>query len=49
MKYVKMLGLAAVAVMAAMAFLGTSPSSADVLCTVNQHPCPKKEVFTKIW
>jgi hypothetical protein len=49
MKYVKMLGLAAVAVMAAMAFLGTSPSSADVLCTVNQDPCPKKEVVTKIW
>ena len=32
MKYVKMLGLAAVAAMALMAFLGASSASATVLC-----------------
>lgn len=40
MKYVKMLGLAAVAAMALMAFLGASSASANVLCTENATPCP---------
>jgi hypothetical protein len=39
MKYVKMLGLAAVAAMALMAFLGASSASATVLCKTNTDPC----------
>jgi hypothetical protein len=41
MKLIKMLGLAAVAAAALMAFVGASSASADVLCTVNNTPeCP---------
>ena len=40
MKYVKMLGLAAVAAMAVMAFIGASSASATVFCSVTQTPCP---------
>ena len=39
MKYVKMLGLAAVAAMALMAFLGANSASATVLCTKTETPC----------
>jgi len=39
MKYIKMLGLAAVAAMALMAF-GAGTASATKLCTVNTDPCP---------
>lgn len=49
MKYLKMLGLAAVAAMALMAFLGASSASADVLCSVNNTPvCPTGNVVTEI-
>jgi hypothetical protein len=40
MKYVKMLGLAAVAAMALMAFVGAGSASATVLCSTNTSPCP---------
>ena len=39
MKYLKMLGLAAVAAMAVMAFFGASSASATVLCTTTTTPC----------
>jgi hypothetical protein len=39
MRYLKVLGLAAVAAMAMMAFLGTSGASATVLCTTTSTPC----------
>jgi hypothetical protein len=39
MKYLKMLGLAAVAAMALTAFIGASSASADVLCTATTTPC----------
>jgi hypothetical protein len=39
MKYLKMLGLAAVAAMALTAFLGASSASATVLCTTTTTPC----------
>jgi hypothetical protein len=39
MKYVKTLGLAAVAAMALMAFFGASSASAAVLCKTNTDPC----------
>jgi len=38
MKYVKMLGLAAVAAMALMAFVGAGTASATVLCETSEHP-----------
>ncbi len=41
MKYVKMLGLAAVAAIAAMAFVGAGTASATTLCKVNTNPCPE--------
>jgi hypothetical protein len=41
MKYVKMLGLAAVAAIAAMAFVGAGSASATTLCKVNTSPCPE--------
>lgn len=41
MKYVKMLGLAAVAAMALMAFIGASSASATVLCKTAASPCPE--------
>jgi len=40
MKYVKMLGLAAVAAMALTAFVGAGTASATVLCSTNTSPCP---------
>ena len=39
MKYLKMLGLAAVAAMALTAFIGASSASATVLCTTTTTPC----------
>jgi hypothetical protein len=39
MKYVKMLGLAAVAAMALMAFAGAGTASASVLCKTATNPC----------
>jgi hypothetical protein len=39
MKYLKMLGLAAIAAMGLMAFLGAGSASATVLCTTNSNPC----------
>jgi hypothetical protein len=39
MKYLKMLGLAAVAAMALTAFLGASSASATVLCKTATNPC----------
>jgi hypothetical protein len=39
MKHVKMLGLAAVAAAALMAFVGASTASATVLCANNSSPC----------
>jgi hypothetical protein len=39
MKYLKMLGLAAVAATALMAFLGASSASATVLCKTTATPC----------
>jgi len=39
MKYVKMLGLAAVAAAALMAFVGAGTASATVLCSTNTNPC----------
>lgn len=40
MKSIKILGLAAVLAMAAMAFIGGSSASAVTLCKVNTNPCP---------
>jgi len=40
MKYVKMLGLAAVAALALMAFVGVGSASATTLCKTNSTPCP---------
>jgi hypothetical protein len=42
MKYVKMLGLAAVAAAALMAFVGASTASATVLCSTTTTPCNSK-------
>jgi hypothetical protein len=42
MKYVKMLGLAAVAVAALMAFVAAGSASATVLCTTSTNPCTSK-------
>lgn len=42
MKYVKMLGLAAVAAMALMAFVGAGTASATVLCHTTTTPCTEK-------
>jgi hypothetical protein len=40
MKYLKMLGLAAVAAMALMAFVGAGTASATVICKTQVTPCP---------
>lgn len=49
MKLIKMVGLAAVAAAALMAFVGATSASADVLCTVNNTPeCPAEKVVTSI-
>jgi hypothetical protein len=42
MKYLKMLGLAAVAAMALMAFVAAGTASATVLCKTNTNPCSSK-------
>ena len=42
MRYVKMLGLAAVAAMALMAFVVAGSASATVLCKTNTNPCSSK-------
>jgi len=41
MRYVKMLGLAAVSALALTALLGAGSASATVLCSVYKVPCPK--------
>ena len=43
-----MLGLAAVAAMALMAFVGAGTASADELCTENVTPCPAGKRITSI-
>jgi hypothetical protein len=48
MKYLKMLGLAAVAAGALMAFVGAGTASADFLCTANETPCSAAHTITKI-
>jgi hypothetical protein len=49
MKHLKILGLAAVAAAALMAFVGASTASADVLCTTNNTPvCAKGWVITEL-
>jgi len=40
MKYLKVFGLAAVAAVVAMAFIGASSASATALCSVNEAKCP---------
>jgi len=40
MKYLKMIGLPAVAAMVLMAFVGAGTASATVLCSTNVAPCP---------
>lgn len=42
MKYLKMLGLAALAAAALMAFVGAGSASATVLCSTNTNPCTSK-------
>lgn len=42
MKYVKMLGLAVMAAMALMAFIGAGTASATVLCKTATNPCTEK-------
>lgn len=42
MKYVKMIGLAALAVGALMAIAGTGTASATVFCHTTSSPCPEK-------
>lgn len=46
MKYLKVLGLAAFAAMALMAFVGAGTASADTLCKVNTNPCPEGSRYT---
>lgn len=50
MKYLKMLGLAAVAAAALMAFVGAGTASADELCTTNavSNMCPAGDLITTI-
>jgi hypothetical protein len=49
MKFIKMLGLAAVAAAALMAFVGASTASADVLCTTNTtSACATGWVVTEV-
>jgi hypothetical protein len=47
MKYLKMLGLAAVAAMALMAFVGAGAASATVLCKVKETPCAAANEYPK--
>ncbi|MGN6275765.1 MAG: hypothetical protein ACTHNP_07525 [Solirubrobacterales bacterium] len=46
MKYLKMLGLAAVAAMALTAFLGASSASATTICTQTETPCAAANQYT---
>ena len=48
MKYLKMLGLAAVAAMALMAFVGAGTASANELCTKLENPCAAANRITKV-
>jgi hypothetical protein len=48
MKYLKMLGLAAVAAAALMAFAGAGTASASEICTEKVNPCPAAKKITKI-
>jgi hypothetical protein len=51
MKYLKMLGLAAVAAAALMAFAGAGTASADELCTENENlenMCPAGKLITSV-
>jgi hypothetical protein len=41
MKHLKLIGLAMMAAMAAMAFIGAGSASADTLCKVSTNPCPE--------
>lgn len=45
MKYIKVLGLAAIAATALMAFVGASSASATVLCKSATSPCPAGEMY----
>ena len=45
MKYVKMLGLAAVAAAALMAFVGAGTASASVVCSTTVSPCPAGQIW----
>lgn len=47
MKYVKMLGLAAIAASALMAFAGGGTASATVLCSTTTSPCPEAQKLAK--
>jgi hypothetical protein len=43
-----MLSLAAVAAIAAMAFIGVGTASATTLCSVNTNPCPEGSRYTSV-
>lgn len=45
MKYLKMLGLAAIAAAALMAFAGAGTASATVLCSTTTSPCPEGQKY----
>jgi hypothetical protein len=45
MKYLKMLGLAAIAAAALAAFVGTGTASATVLCSTTTSPCPEAQKY----
>jgi hypothetical protein len=47
MKYLKMLGLAAIAGAALAAFVGTGTASATVLCSTTTSPCPEAQKYPK--
>jgi hypothetical protein len=48
MKHLKIIGLAAVAVGALMAFAGSGTASADEICTENVNPCPEGKRITTL-
>jgi hypothetical protein len=45
MKYLKMLGLAAIAAMALMAFISAGTASATVICSSTSSPCPLAQKY----
>jgi len=47
MKYLKMLGLAAIATAALAAFAGTDTASATVLCSTTVEPCPAGQKYVE--